>query len=220
MGHNDYDLKELSLVLIADRTYKRGEDADVDSNELEMISDEYYEDILSGLSRVCKQVTHYQSPEQLIDNIQNHKEDLVITIYGGAGSRNRMALVPAVCEAYQIKFVGADTYARIICQDKYLSKEFARRFNVNSAPGILIDKEVDTVLLKELRLPLMIKPNFEGSSIGISDKAKAHTYEDAIEGIRNLIEKYQQPVIVEEFINGKEICLCVAGGQEEIKIFN
>ena len=53
-------------------------------------------------------MTHYNTLKEFIDNVRQHKHDLVFTIYGGRRSGKRMALVPAICESYGIKFVGAD----------------------------------------------------------------------------------------------------------------
>ena len=89
-----------------------------------------------------------------------------MTIYGGEISRNRLALVPAICESMNVKFLGADVYNRIICQDKNLCKTFAKRFNILSPNSILIYDENDISLIKSLKLPLVVKPNYEGSSIG------------------------------------------------------
>ena len=53
------------------------------------------------------------------------ENDLVLSIYGGEISRNRMSLVPAVCEAHGISYIGPDAYGRVICQDKAVSKSLA-----------------------------------------------------------------------------------------------
>jgi D-alanine-D-alanine ligase len=214
-----HKLRGISLVLIADRNFKNNEDVDIEGDELEMISDEYFNDIFSALQRICKKVFHYSSPKELIENISKHKNDLVFTIYGGSKSRNRMALIPAICEAYNLKFVGADTYARIVCQDKFLSKEFARRYSIASPQGILIDNKTITNSIEDLNFPLVIKPNFEGSSIGISNSSKVHSYEEAINLVGKLQDQFQQPILVEEFIEGKEISVCIIGNSNEIKLF-
>jgi len=212
-------LKDLSIVLVADRTYENSEDADIEGNALEMISNEYFDEVINGLTGICKSVSHYQSPKELIDNIDNHKNDLVITIYGGKESRNRMALVPAVCEAYKVRFAGADVYARIVCQDKYLSKEFAKRYNIFSPRCVVVNGEIPKTFIEELKLPLVIKPNFEGSSIGINESSKVDSYKKAFELIEKLQTQFKQPILIEEFIYGREVCICVIGTQENITMF-
>jgi len=214
-----FNLQLLDIVLIADRTFSNHELSNIEGNELEMISNEYFEDIFNSLTKICRNVVHYQSPKELIDNAHKHKEDLVVTIFGGKDSRNRMALVPAICESYGIKFVGADVYARIVCQDKFLSKEFARRFNIKSPDSILIDSNSPYVAIENLNLPLVVKPNFEGSSIGIKDNSKVNSFSDALEMI-SLLKKGFDSILVEEFISGKEVCICIVGNKNNIRMFD
>jgi D-alanine-D-alanine ligase len=204
------------IVLIADRTYQTYESVDIQGKDLEKITDEYFSDISEALKTICKKFTHYDSPDQLIDNIQEHKNSIVFTVYGGSISRNRMALVPAVCESYGIRFVGADAYARIVCQDKFLSKVLAKQFGVKVAKGVLVDKISRIAFISELQFPLVIKPNLEGSSIGISSKSKVENLQDAVVLIEELLEEHKQPVLVEEFIKGKEICICIVGTPHSI----
>ena len=70
-------------------------------------------------------VHHYQGPATLAGHARRHKEDVVLAIYGGQRSRNRMALVPAICETFGLRFIGPDVYGRIIAQDKEISKRLA-----------------------------------------------------------------------------------------------
>jgi D-alanine-D-alanine ligase len=115
--------------------------------------------------------------------------------------------------------VGADAYARIVCQDKFLSKVLARRFNIKSPESILVDDEVNEPLLKELRLPLIIKPNLEGSSIGIDASSKVASYSEANRLIQRLRLQFRQPILVEEFVAGKEICICLVGSPNNVSLF-
>ena len=142
---------KFNVVLVADRLYTDDINTEFDASDLEKISDEYYYGLYEELKKVCGgTVFHYQSPKDLADNAYKHKDDIVFTIYGGEKSRNRMALVPAVCESYGLKYVGADAYARIICQDKYLSKIYCERFGLRTAPSFLLEDEQDIQLMKDL----------------------------------------------------------------------
>ncbi|OOQ58391.1 D-alanine--D-alanine ligase family protein [Mucilaginibacter pedocola] len=212
-------LKDVRIVLVADRTYESYKKSDIKSNKLEMISDEYFNEVYSTLSLICKEVIHYQSPEELSHNVSKHIDDIVFTIYGGSDSRNRLALVPAICEACELKFVGADVYARIVCQDKFLAKEFAKRHHIRSAAGILVDNLVSMPNIETLKLPLIVKPNFEGSSIGISDSSKVYDFASAYKLVEALFKEFKQPVLVEEFISGKECVICIVGNNHDISMF-
>jgi len=203
---------KFNIVLIADRLYTNDISTEFNAANLEKISDEYYYGLYEELTKVCGgTVIHYQSPKALVDNAYKHKNDLVFTIYGGERSRNRMALVPAICESYGLKYVGADTYARIICQDKYLSKIYCERFGLRTAMSFLLENKLDIQLIKDLPFPLVLKPNMEGSSIGITEDSIVYNMEQASLLANRLFSVHNQPILAEEFIEGKEISFYIVG---------
>lgn len=210
-----------NIVLIADRVYTNDIKTEFDATNLEKISDEYYYGLYEELTKVCGgDVIHYQSPKYLADNAYKHKNDLVFTIYGGEKSRNRMALVPAICESYGLKYVGADTYARIICQDKYLSKIYCERFGLQTAPSVLLENKLDIQLMRDLSFPLVLKPNMEGSSIGITEDSIVYNMEQASLLADRLFSAHNQPILAEEFIEGKEVSFYIVGNGGQFSLLS
>lgn len=208
-----------NIVLIADRTYYNDDDINIDSNNLEMITDDYFEDVYNGLSSFAENVFHYNDLKSFINNIRQHEDDIVFTIYGGKNSRNRLALVPAICESYKVKYVGADVYARIICQDKHLAKEYCNQFGIKCNKSYVINTSAEIPIIKNLRLPFVIKPNMEGSSIGINKNSLIRNYENGAMVLTQLLNKIQQPILAEEFAYGAEVCVCITGSKHDIELF-
>jgi D-alanine-D-alanine ligase len=216
LNTSENQLKEISNVLIADKTYDNISNMNTISNKLEMIDDEYFNDVFIGLSNIFKSVKHYNTPKEFINNIKQHKNDFVFTVYGGYGSRNRMALIPSICESYGIRYAGADTYARILCQDKHLSKEFCKRFDILTPSSILIHNKCDLKYAKKLKFPVVTKPNFEGSSIGVTRESLNYDYSSMVDTVTDMLDKYKQPILIEEFVPGKEVCICMLGTTNEV----
>jgi len=204
------------VVLIADRINKF-EKVDLSNDTLEFIEDEYYEGIFSSLKKICTDVISYDSPETFLKNITIHKDDIVFSIWSGRKSRNRRALVPSICEAYGILYVGADTYVNIVCQDKILSKQFATKKRLEIPNYVYFEgHEFDSMLIKNLRLPLVVKPTFEGGSIGISLDNLTNHYDSAYAKAKELFAIYKQPILIEEFIRGKEVSIVIMGNNSKI----
>ena len=195
---------DINVVLIADRIEKK---ENMDSYDLEKISDEYFKQIHGALERVCKNVIHYNSLVDFIDNIEKHKHDLVFSIYGGEKSRNRLALVPAICEAYDIKFIGPDAYDRIICQDKDISKELAKKLKLKTPKSITVlpNEKITNHIFNNLNFPVVVKPLYEGSSIGINEHSFCKDITSTLKRLNELQHQHKQAILVEEFISGKEI---------------
>lgn len=210
---------DLNIVLIADRIENK-KNLDMNSDVLEQIGDEYFFEIFNSLNRVCRHVTHYNDLPTFIDNIAKHKKDLVFTIYGGNTSRNRMALVPGICESYNIKYVGADVYNRIICQDKNISKELAKKMGFLVPNSITINSEKDICRLEvsSIDYPVVLKPLMEGSSIGITEKSLCLDSTDVQRKAESLYKRYKQPIMIEQFIPGKEIVTCLVGNRNNIRL--
>ena len=205
------------LVLVCDRIESRS-GIDIHTNTLEYTSTTYFDALKESLCKISDSVSIYSSPKDFIDNIQMHSNDIVLSaIWSGTASRNRKSLVAAVCEAYGISYVGADAYVQSVCQDKALSKTLCADYAIEIPEGYLVEEKDRTDVLRLLHYPVIIKPNLEGSSIGISNDSIADSYEEAVEKLGRIIPVFA-PVLVEEYVDGREISICLAGSQDNVRI--
>ncbi len=205
------------IVLIADRI-KDHDDAMLNMNNLEVVADSYFNPLYCALKKIATEVIHYETLEKFSENIALHHNDVVLSIWSGVGSRNRRVLAPSICEANKIAYVGADSYLQAICHDKDLSKSFAAKYGIKSPYGILIYGENDFYKLRNLNYPVIVKPNFEGGSIGIFNCNVVYNYNEA-SSLASLLLKSYIPVLAEEYIEGEEISFCISGNLKEISLF-
>lgn len=203
------------VVLIADRLTSFATE-NLRSTQLEKLTDEYFAAVYDSLKRICGEVIHYHEPSTFLEQISSHTHDLVFSLWSGELSRNRRALIPSICEAYGLKYVGADTYTNIVCQDKFIAKRIARNCGFKTSKGILVYRESELELLRALKPPWIVKPNFQGGSIGISSQSLTSDLSTASELAAELLELFHQPVLIEEFCAGPEASICVLGHQENI----
>lgn len=200
-----------NIVLICDRVASRN-GINLYSDNLEFTSNTYFSAISKALKECSSQIYFYEQPSEFMDNISKHKNDIVISaIWSGTKSRNRKSLIAAICEAYNIKYVGADTYVQSLCQDKQLSKVLVEGTCIKAPRGILFSPDhlcYDN--LDFLNFPIIVKPNLEGSSIGISDNSIADTKEHAIRIIKDIVNVFPS-VLAEEYIPGRELSICCVG---------
>ena len=191
------------IVFIADRV-KNHDNATIYSYDLEKLADEYFEQMRSSLNSCASTVTYYSSPNAFLDHISEHKESLVFSLWSGESLKNRRALIPSICEAYGIPYVGADPYIHTICADKHLCKMLCKRCDISFANDVIISSAYDFPLLKKFKYPAVVKPNFEGGSIGIFNSNLVNNYNDATLACQTLLSNFSQ-LIVEEYIPGEEI---------------
>ncbi|GAB6107285.1 D-alanine--D-alanine ligase family protein [Fusibacter bizertensis] len=214
------DLKNLNIVYIAENIFDKGI-IDERNRGLEQESSENTSLFLNTLNQIFRKVYYYDSPEQFSANLMKHKDDLIFPNWYGKASRSRVAMVPAICEANNMKYIGPSSYVNFLGNDKYLSKLYVESLGIKTAKSIILHKPIinfDFKIFENLKYPVIVKPNYEGSSIGISDKNLCSTKEDAIEKAKELFFYFDDLILIEEYIEGEEVEVFVFGNKDEIKI--
>lgn len=132
----------------------------------------------------------------------------LLALHGKNGEDGK---VQALLEALEIPYSGSGIASSAICLDKNISKLIMESHGVKTPKWIMVKKEYpfSLDLFYGLTLPLIVKPNQGGSSIGIHI---ANTYEE-IEAL--LVDSfiYDDEVIVEEWIEGQEITCSMIKGE-------
>lgn len=204
------------VVFIADRV-NNYDNATISNRNLEMLTDTYYNTVISALNNIAPVVAIYVSPKEFLNKIQKHKNSIVLSLWSGTGLRYRRALVPSICEAYGIKYVGADPYVQTICADKHISKSLCLSANFSTPKDVVLSSQYDLPLLDTLHFPAVIKPNFEGGSIGIFRENLVNDYKEAKQICLRLLSEFNQ-ILAEEYICGEEISICIAGTQGKTSV--
>lgn len=142
-----------------------------------------------------------------------HSNKLVFPLWRGGASRNRTAIVPAVCEAHGLLYVGADAFSQSVCQDKSLSKHVLNTVGIDTPPDVVFNgptlDPAGFAALEQLRFPVVVKPLSSACSIGVTDASLCVDAAAAAARARVLIEQGLGPVICEPFVAGDEISLCI-----------
>ena len=166
------------------------------------------ESALSHLGKVIRLEALEDFPERLRDT----RPDIVFNIAEGFHGVNREAHVPAICEFFGIPYTGSDPFTLSLCLDKARTKETLTfhgiptpKFAVVGTPGEIESRTAD------LQLPLFVKPLHEGSSKGITDANLCWDRRQLSAQAKFLLENYNQPVLVEEYLPGKEFTCAVLG---------
>jgi len=180
--------------------------------DLEQNDEETLGSLRVAIEQLGLDVYHYDGPEALARRADYHAKDVVLSIYGGSISRSRMALVPAVCEAFGLLYVGPDAFGRIMCQDKEISKAVAEKCGLKVAQQRIVRNEEDISSVSDFTLPYVVKPMWEGSSIGIGEENLITARHRGESTIRDMLKTFAQPIMVEAFVAGREVSWCFIEG--------
>jgi D-alanine-D-alanine ligase len=133
--------------------------------------------------------------------------DVVFNIAEGIRGRNREAQVPSLCELMGVPFTGSDSATLSICLDKGLAKRLLKDVDTPEWQVLVSGREK----LRAFKYPVIVKPNAEGTSKGITGKCVVDDEAGVREVAREIIERYGQPALVEEYVFGREFTVGLLG---------
>jgi D-alanine-D-alanine ligase len=192
---------------------------DSKQHELDDVYEEYdspvtLEIITRALENKGHRIVHLGGGVQFLDNIKKEKPDFVFNISEGRGThRSREAQVPSVLEMLDIPYTGSDPLTLAVCLDKILTKKLVALEDIPTPKWLVVnnEKELSEVKWKGFPFPAIVKPAAEGSSKGIRLTSLAENAEQAKKEMSRVLTSYNQPVMLEEFIDGEEVTVGVIG---------
>jgi D-alanine-D-alanine ligase len=140
----------------------------------------------------------------LISYFKKNRVDMVFNIAEGKHGRFRESEVPAVLDYLNIPYTGSDTFSLALALNKTLTKKILRAENIPT-PNFQLFVKGDEILDPDLKFPLIVKPNCEGSAKGINKTNVVNNPQDLQVKVKECINIYRQEALVEEFIEGKEL---------------
>jgi D-alanine-D-alanine ligase len=144
--------------------------------------------------------------------------DLVFNIAEGMHGYGREAQVPALLDAFRIPYTFSDPLVLTLALHKATAKQLVKSMGFPTADFTIVnnESELDTV---HLPWPVFVKPVASGSSIGVSGSSKAEDKSELAKVCRDLIGRFQQPVLVERFLPGREFTVGVVGTGDRARSF-
>jgi D-alanine-D-alanine ligase len=124
--------------------------------------------------------------------------------------------VPSLLEMMDIHYTGSGPQCLAFCYDKSLVRGIAKEMGIPVANAFFIKPEDNTFDLP-FGFPVIVKPNTGDSSFGITQRSVANTIEELVNAISEIRDKlgYDKPILVEEFLPGKDISVGIIGNLPE-----
>ncbi len=151
-----------------------------------------------------------EADEKIYGRLVEGKYDFVFNIAEGIRGESRESHVPAMLEMLGIPYTGSGVLTQAITLDKKRTKDVLLYHKIPT-PNFQIFSSLNQVLREDMRFPLIVKPNSEGSSKGIRNKSLVYNEAELREMVRFVIENYNQDAIVEEFLEGREFTVSILG---------
>lgn len=182
---------------------------DVDTAEFDQ--PETIDAIAAALARLGLEVVRLGSARQVAARLlAGERWDLVFNFCEGLHGFGRESLVPALLDTWQVPYVFSDPLACAVTLHKGVAKHVVRGHGLATPDFAVVEAPGDARGLG-LRYPLFAKPVAEGTGKGISSASRARTEDELVAVCASLLERHRQPVIIEEFLPGREFTVGVVG---------
>jgi D-alanine-D-alanine ligase len=166
---------------------------------------------------IFHKVTLIEADNNAFEKFKLSKPDIVFNIAEGFNNLSRESQIPAMLDMLNIPYTGSDALTLGICLDKARTKEILSYYKIPNANFILVDR-YKPLSNHSIEFPSIVKPVSEGSSKGIFNSSIVRDYDELNAEIKRVVDEYNQPAIIEEFLPGKEFTVALIGNGNSTEI--
>jgi D-alanine-D-alanine ligase len=146
-----------------------------------------------------------------VASLRREQPDLVFNIAESFGGKSALeSNVAGLLNLLDLRYTGSSPAGLLLAGDKSLTKKVLLAHAIQTPQAATVFRgAVD--LAGDLKFPVIVKPPQEDASLGISAASVVHGIKELFEQIHALQSEYQQPVLVEQFVEGREFYVGVLG---------
>jgi D-alanine-D-alanine ligase len=145
----------------------------------------------------------------LIDDIKKNQPDAIFNFVELYKDNAKLEMnVVSLFELMGTPYTGSPPLALANCQNKMLAKKLLNINGIKTPPSFLAE-ELPERLKHDLKYPLIVKPAYEDASVGIENESIVKNKTELLSRIEHVLEKFTQPVLIEEFVEGRELNIAV-----------
>lgn len=167
------------------------------------------EEIISGIRSLQYECEYFGGIPELIHAVDcNEKFENCIFLNFSDGMEQNYSRIqaPALLDILNVPYSGSDVFPSALMNNKHFCKQALLNYGILMPKSCIVNKQIP-LQPKELsnwKFPLFVKPNCEGSSLGISKSSVCHTLVALEQQVQILIKEFEE-LIVEEFVQGVDV---------------
>ncbi len=146
----------------------------------------------------------------LFQTLPTYKPDICFNICEGHFGDARESHVPSILEMLRVPYTGSKVLTLALALDKPMTKRVIA-FHDLPTPEFQTFERVDEALDSEMTFPLFVKPSREGTGMGVSRNSIVHDEKEMRDQVEVIVKKYNQPALVERYIEGREVTVGFVG---------
>jgi D-alanine-D-alanine ligase len=169
--------------------------------------------IRHGIVAAGHEYLFIEANERVLETLKRKHPDLVFNRAEGLRGESRESHIPAILEMLGIPYVGANVLTTAVCLNKGWTKKILSYHGVPT-PQFHIVSSLDEVDSIEFEYPVILKPNEEGSSVGINEDNVVHDLAQLKAKLKQMLAEYVQSILIEQFVAGREFSVGILGTPE------
>lgn len=180
-------------------------------------------DLCDALNSMGYNCTFFGGIKELLRAYQNNMDtsNIIFINYNyGLPATFKRTQCPTLLELMNAQYSGSDPFVSLLVNDKEYTKKVLRSNNILTPASFLVSNSCDLINklhIANIPMPIVVKPNCEGSSLGITDKCLCNSYEDC-QNVVNMLLKDFGEVIIEQYIPGYECTVWVIGNANKFHL--
>ena len=167
--------------------------------------------IAAAIKNLDFEFEHLEATYDLDDKVKKFNPGLVFNRSNLENNKKGISFTPFLLDKLGIPYTGPNAKNCVIAFNKSLTKKILENLGIRTSKFVLIDDPTNIQIPDDMPYPLFIKPVIGGCSLGIEDQNLVFTKEACEANSKYLIEYIQQPVLVEEFLGGREFTVGIFG---------
>ncbi len=170
---------------------------------------EFIKQKLTGEGLDCYVINLFDDINILINDFKRNQPDVIFNFVELYKDDAKLEMnIVGLYELMGIPYTGSPPLALANCQNKMLAKKL---LNINGikTPPFFLTTDLPEKLKHDLKYPLIVKPAFEDASVGIENESIVKNKSELLSRMEHVIQKFTQPVLIEEFIEGRELNIAI-----------
>ena len=206
-------ISDTGVLQSADKIKQQVPEPLVDLSEVGVLEEK--EDIAKALQTLGYRTSIFNvdsNISRLVNFLTDEKPDVIFNLCESVGSEAIHEMhVAGIYELMKIPYTGSGPLALGIALNKELLKKFLLFHNLPTPRYQLFKSPVRMNLEDHMQFPMIVKPSREDASIGIEPSSVVNNMNELRKRVRWIIERFDQPALVEEYIDGRELNVAILG---------
>ncbi|MBT8492375.1 MAG: D-alanine--D-alanine ligase, partial [Deltaproteobacteria bacterium] len=151
----------------------------------------------------------------VIEQLETADPDIIFNTAEGRGGPMREAFFPTLFDELSIPYTGSNPAAMTLTLDKWLTKLVLLQHGIDTPRGAKVTHDNLAEIIERgpgLAFPIIVKPNFEGSSIGIGADSVANDSKELEKLLKSSLKAFPNGVLIEEYIEGVDVAVGYLNG--------